>query len=438
MKYPIVTIIGRPNVGKSTLFNRIVGKRVSITEDIPGVTRDRISHLAEWGGRDFILVDTGGLDFLNKEHISTEILEQAKIGIEETDVIIFIVDGKNGITPVDSDIAMVLRKSKKPTILAVNKLDDHSKFDNIYEFYSLGITEVEGISAEQALGIGDLLDRVIEHLPDTSGIQADDDITKIAFVGKPNVGKSSLINKILNENRLIVSDEAGTTRDSIHLEINIDDTKYILIDTAGVRRKRSITDAVERYSVSRTFDAIDRSDISILLIDAVEGITEQDSKIIGYAHNKSRALIILVNKWDLIEKDSSSIYAFEKKIRTELPFLSYVPILFISAKTGKRIDKIFDLVKIVDNNYHLRVSTGILNDIIDNAITFNPPPTDKGRRLKLYYSTQIQTAPPKFLLFVNDKELMHFSYLRYIENQIRDNFGFTGVPLTFELRNRKE
>ncbi len=438
MDRPVVSIIGKPNVGKSTLFNRLIGKRVSITEDTPGITRDRIYQPAEWTGHNFYLVDTGGIDLETKETMNQSILSQAIRAAEDSDVILFVVDGKKGMTYEDENLAFELRKLSKPVILVVNKIDSKKAEENIYEFYTLGFENIVSVSAEQALGLGDLLDEIVARFPEKISTDEVENHTRISIIGKPNVGKSSLVNRLLNEDRMIVTAVAGTTRDSIDSEITYNGARYTLIDTAGIRRKRSIDEAVERYSVSRSFDAIDRSHIAILVIDATAGVTEQDSKIIGYAHDAGKAMIILVNKWDLIEKDNTSYKNFEDRIRTQLSFLPYVPILFVSVRTGQRIHRLMETVQAVENNYYLRVRTGILNQIITDAILYSPPPTDKGKRLKILYAMQASVGPPKFLLFVNDKELMHFSYLRYLENRIRQSFGFMGVPLTFELRNRKE
>lgn len=438
MRKPVVAIVGKPNVGKSTLFNKIVRRRVAITQDDPGVTRDRLYQEAEWQNRYFTLVDTGGMELENKERFSTEIINQAKLAIDTADVILFVVDSKSGVTPDDIEISNILRKSKKEIILVVNKIDSKKQEDGIYEFYQLGIENLRGISAENSLGLGDLLDDIVEKFPIDLEMESDEDITKVAIIGKPNVGKSSLINRLLKEERMIVTDIAGTTRDAIDSRFNYNGEDYLLIDTAGLRRKRAINEEVERFSVVRTLSAIDRSDICVLMIDAEDGVTEQDSKIIGYAHDQGKAMVIAINKWDLIEKDNKTVNNFTKEIRTKLGFLSYVPIVFISVKDNLRINKLFDLIESVNQNYSLRIRTGILNDIINDAILHNPPPTDKGERLKIFYMTQISVRPPKFLIYINKKELMHFSYRRYIENQIRENFHFIGVPLVFELRERND
>ncbi|WP_099203287.1 ribosome biogenesis GTPase Der [Miniphocaeibacter massiliensis] len=438
MDKPIVAIVGRPNVGKSTLFNRLVRKRIAITQDDPGVTRDRLYQEAEWQNRYFTLVDTGGLEPKNKELFSKEILGQAKVAIDTAEIILFVVDGRTGITPDDREIANILRKSKKEIILVVNKVDNKKFNDSIYEFYELGIDNIKPISAENSLGLGDLLDDIVEKFQVDLDVINNNETTKVAIIGKPNVGKSSLINRLLGEDRMIVTNIAGTTRDSIDSKFKYKGEEYVLIDTAGLRRKRAINEEIERYSVVRTLSAMDRSDICVLMIDAEEGVTEQDSKIIGYAHDAGKAMIISVNKWDLIEKDSKSYDNFEREIRKKLGFLNYVPIIFMSVKNNLRVHKLFEMIQAVNNNYSMRVSTGILNDIINDAVLHNPPPTDKGVRLKIFYMTQVSTRPPKFLIYVNKSELMHFSYQRYIENQIRENFSFSGVPLVFELRERGE
>lgn len=432
----VVSIVGRPNVGKSTLFNKLVGRREAITEDTPGVTRDRLYREAEWQNHRFTMVDTGGFEPDKENVIAKHIRMQAQIAIETSDVILFLVDGKEGVLSEDRQVANLLRRSGKPVIVVVNKIDTHHTPSDVYEFYELGFSEVMVISAEQGYGLGDLLDEVIAKLPLESSEEEESEITKVALIGKPNVGKSSMINFILKEDRMIVTDIAGTTRDAIDSYIQRGDDEYIFIDTAGLRRKRAINEAVERYSVVRTLSAIDRSDIAVLLIDATEGVTEQDTKIVGYAHDQGKGIIIVVNKWDLIVKDNHSFTQYERDIRNNLGFLAYAPILFTSVVTGQRVEKLFDVIKMVNNNYNLRINTGTLNEIINEATLRNSPPTDKGERLKIFYATQVSVAPPKFLIFVNKKELFHFSYLRYIENNIRQKFGFVGVPLQFEIRSR--
>ena len=437
MARPVVTIVGRPNVGKSTLFNKIVGHRISIVEDTPGVTRDRIYAEGEWLNNYFTLIDTGGIEPDSTDIILSQMRRQAELAIETGDVILFVVDGKAGLTGTDREIAEMLRKSRKKILLVCNKIDTPNTPDDIYEFYELGLGEPIVISSGQALGLGDLLDEVIANFPDESDTDYDEDVIKVAIIGKPNVGKSSLINNILGENRVIVSDIAGTTRDAIDTPFNIGEDKYVLIDTAGLRRQRSVDENIERYSVIRTLTAIERADICVIMIDAVEGITEQDAKIAGYAHNSGKASVILVNKWDAIEKEDKTYLKFEKDVRDVLSFMTYAPMLFVSAKTGQRVHKLFGMVKLVSNNHSMRIKTGVLNDIINEAVMMNQPPSDKGRRLKIYYGTQVASKPPKFVIFINDKELTHFSYTRYLENQIRNSFGFEGTPLQFEYSEKK-
>jgi GTP-binding protein len=438
MDRAIVCIVGRPNVGKSTLFNKLVGTRIAITEDTPGVTRDRIYAEAEWLGKYFTLIDTGGLEPENEEIIMSNIKRQADIAIDTADVILFVVDGKMGLTSTDNEIGNILRKSGKKVVLACNKIDTHKTPDEIFEFYELGLGEPIVISGEQGLGIGDLLDEIVKNFPEDRDTEYDEDLIKVAMIGKPNVGKSSLINNILGEERVIVTNIPGTTRDAIDTYFDYNDDRYVFIDTAGLRRKRSIYEDIERYSVVRTLTAVDRSDICILVIDATEGISEQDTKIAGYAHDNGKAIIIAVNKWDLIDKGTNTHLEFEKDIRKTLGFISYSPIVFISAMTGQRVDRLLELVNIVNNNYSLRISTGVLNDILNEAVLMNQPPSDKGKRSKIFYGTQVSARPPKFVIFVRNKELMHFSYVRYLENQIRNHFGFDGVPIIFEFREKGE
>ncbi|TJX16145.1 ribosome biogenesis GTPase Der [Tissierella creatinini] len=438
MKRAVVAIVGRPNVGKSTLFNRLVGRRVAITEDTPGVTRDRIYAEGEWLGRYFTLIDTGGLEPQDDDIIMSNIKKQAQIAIDTADVILFVLDGQAGLTATDKEVGEILRKSGKEVILVCNKIDTPKAPEEIYEFYELGMGDPMVISAEQALGLGDLLDRIVEQFPEDVETDDDEDLVRVAFIGKPNAGKSSLINHILGEERLIVTNIPGTTRDSIDSYFEFDNNKYVFVDTAGLRRKRSIYENVERYSVVRTLTAVDRADICVLVVDATEGITEQDSKVVGYAHDNGKGIIIAINKWDLVDKDSKTYLSFEKDIRESLGFINYAPIVYISAKTGQRVNKLLELLNVVNNNYNLRISTGVLNDIINQAVLMNQPPSDKGKRGKIYYGTQVGVRPPKFVIFVNDKDLMHFSYMRYLENQIRDHFGFSGVPIQFELREKGE
>ncbi|MBU5314139.1 ribosome biogenesis GTPase Der [Tissierella carlieri] len=438
MNRAIVCIVGRPNVGKSTLFNKLVGKRIAITEDTPGVTRDRIYAEGEWLGKYFTVIDTGGLEPENEEIIMKNIKRQAEMAIDTADVILFVVDGLEGLNSTDREIGNMLRKSGKNVIVACNKIDTPNFKNQVYEFYELGLGEPMIISGEQGLGIGDLLDEIVKHFPEDKDTDYDEDLIRVALIGKPNVGKSSLINNILGEERVIVTNIPGTTRDAIDTYFNFGDNRYVFIDTAGLRRKRSIYEDVERYSVIRTLTAVDRSDICVLVIDAAEGVTEQDTKIAGYAHDNGKAIIIAVNKWDLVKKDSNTHLEFEKEIRRVLGFITYAPIIFISALTGQRVDKLLELINVVNNNYNLRISTGVLNDIVNEAVLMNQPPSDKGKRAKIYYGTQVSVRPPKFVIFVNYKELMHFSYVRYLENQIRNHFGFVGTPIQFEFRQKGE
>ena len=436
---PIVAIIGKPNVGKSTLFNRLAGDRISIVQDTPGVTRDRIYADVEWLNYTFTLIDTGGIEPKTNDLILKHMRGQAEIAIGTANVILFVVDGKTGMTDTDQEVATMLRKSKKPVILAVNKIDNMKEpaFE-VYEFYNLGLGEPIPFSAGQALGLGDLLDEVVKNFVDYDEEETDEDILKIAIIGKPNVGKSSLVNKLLGEERVIVSDIAGTTRDAIDTLVEYENEKYIFIDTAGIRRKSRVSDDIEHYSIVRTLGAVERSDVSVIMIDAETGITEQDAKIAGIAHEKGKACIVVVNKWDAIEKNNKTMPNYLLDLDTVLSYMTYSPKLMISAKTGQRINKLFDLIKVVSSNHALRISTGVLNDVLYEAMAMNQPPSDKGRRLKIYYMTQISVKPPTFVLFVNDKELMHFSYKRYIENQLRAAFGYVGTPLHFIVRERKE
>lgn len=436
MNKAIVCIVGRPNVGKSTLFNRLIGKRIAITEDTPGVTRDRIYAEGDWLNHNYTLIDTGGLEPENEDTIMSNIKKQAQIAIDTADVILFVVDGLEGLSSTDMEIGNILRRSGKNIILTCNKIDTHKTPPHIYDFYELGLGEPMIISAEQGLGIGDLLDEMIKYFPEESLLAEEEDEIRVSFIGKPNVGKSSLINNILGEERVIVTNIPGTTRDSIDSTFEHNDNKYVFVDTAGLRRKRSIYENIERYSVVRTLTAIDRSDLCVLVIDATEGISEQDTKIAGYAHDNGKGMVIAVNKWDLVEKHGGTYLDFEKEIRQTLSFMSYAPIVFISALTGQRVDKLLELINIVNNNCNLRISTGVLNDILNQAILMNQPPSDKGRGVKIYYGTQVAVKPPKFVIFLKNKDLMHFSYMRYLENQIRSHFGFAGTPIVFELRER--
>ncbi len=439
MSKPVVAIVGRPNVGKSTLFNSIIGERVSIVQDTPGVTRDRIYADVTWLDKQFTMIDTGGIEPESNDIILSQMRAQAEIAIDTADVIVFITDVRQGLVDDDAKVADMLRKSRKPVILCVNKVDDFKKYmPDVYEFYNLGIGEPVPVSAASRLGIGDLLDAVINLFPEGAGDEEEDDRPKIAVVGKPNVGKSTLINRLCGENRVIVSDIAGTTRDAIDTEVIHNDKEYVFIDTAGIRKKNKVKEDIERYSVIRAIAAIERADVVLLVIDAVEGVTEQDAKIIGVAHDNGKGIIVIVNKWDAREKDDKTIYRDTEKIREVLSFMSYAEIIFISAKTGQRVDQIFDMIDVVMENNAMRVQTGVLNEIMTEAVAMQQPPTDKGKRLKLFYITQASTKPPTFVIFVNDKKLMHFSYQRYIENKIRDTFGFRGTSLRFIIRERKE
>lgn len=437
MSKPIVAIVGRPNVGKSTLFNVLAGDTISIVKDTPGVTRDRIYADCNWLDMNFTLIDTGGIEPDSKDIILSQMREQAQIAIDTADVIIFIVDVRQGLVDSDSKVADMLRKSRKPVVLAVNKVDSFQKFGNdVYEFYNLGIGDPVPVSAASRLGIGDLLDEVTKHFSTEQLEEEEDERPKVAIVGKPNVGKSSLINKMLGENRVIVSDIAGTTRDAVDTEVSFGGTDYIFIDTAGLRRKSKIKEDLERYSIIRTVTAVERADVVILMIDATEGVTEQDAKIAGIAHDRGKGIIVAVNKWDAIEKNDKTIYEFTRKVQDTLSFMQYAEIVFISAVTGQRIGKMFELIDLVRESQTLRIATGVLNEIMTEAVALQQPPSDKGKRLKLYYMTQVAVKPPTFVIFVNDKELMHFSYVRYLENKIRESFGFRGTALKFIIRER--
>lgn len=439
MAKPIVAIVGRPNVGKSTLFNRIAGERISIVEDTPGVTRDRIYADAEWLDHHFTLIDTGGLEPDSDDMMLKHMYSQAEIAISSADVILFVVDVRTGMTDMDMQVANILRKADKPVVLAVNKVDDLAKYGmQVYEFYSLGLGDPFGVSGGQMIGLGDLLDEVVKHFPADKDDSAEDDSIKVAIIGKPNVGKSSLVNRILGENRVIVSDVAGTTRDAIDSEYELNGQKYVFIDTAGMRRKAKIKESIEKYSIIRAVAAVERADVCILMINAVEGITEQDTKVAGIAHEAGKAVIIAVNKWDLIEKDNHTMNKFLKDIDTEFKYLSYAPRIFISAATGQRVTKLFELITMVSENNSRRIATGMINDVLIEAMAMNQPPAEKGKQLRIYYMTQVSVKPPTFVLFVNDTELLHFSYKRYLENQLRDAFGFVGTPIHFIARNRKE
>ena len=437
MSKPIVAIVGRPNVGKSTLFNVLAGETISIVKDTPGVTRDRIYADCTWLNMNFTLVDTGGIEPDSRDIILSQMREQAQIAIDTADVIIFIVDVRQGLQDSDSKVADMLRKSGKPVVLAVNKVDSIQKFGNdVYEFYNLGIGDPIPVSAASRLGIGDLLDEVSKHFTLEQLKEEEDDRPKVAIIGKPNVGKSSIINKLLGENRVIVSNIAGTTRDAVDTEVVYNGTEYIFIDTAGLRRKSKIKEDLERYSIIRTVSAVERADVVILVIDATEGVTEQDAKIAGIAHDRGKGIIVAVNKWDAIEKNDKTIYEFTKKIKDTLSFMQYAEMVFISAVTGQRMNKMFELIDMVRENQTMRIATGVLNEIMTEAVAMQQPPSDKGKRLKLYYMTQVAVKPPTFVIFVNDKELMHFSYVRYLENRIRESFGFKGTALKFLIRER--
>ena len=439
MSKPIVAIVGRPNVGKSTLFNVIAGDMISIVKDTPGVTRDRIYADCTWLDKNFTLVDTGGIEPDSSDVILSQMREQAEIAIQTADVIIFLVDVRQGLVDADSKVADMLRRSGKPVILVVNKVDSFQKFmADVYEFYNLGIGDPIPVSAASRLGIGDMLDEVAKHFRKEQLTEEEDDRPRIAIVGKPNVGKSSIINKLIGENRVIVSDVAGTTRDAVDTVVTRNKKEYILIDTAGLRRKSKIKEELERYSIIRTVTAVERADVVVVVIDAAEGVTEQDAKIAGIAHERGKGIIIAVNKWDAVVKDNKTVNKYTNKIREILSFIPYAEILFISAKSGQRLPKLFDYIDVVIANQNLRVPTGVLNEILTEAVALQQPPSDKGKRLKLFYITQVAVKPPTFVIFVNDKELMHFSYTRYIENKIREAFGFRGTSLKFITRERKE
>ncbi len=439
MAKPMVAIIGKPNVGKSTFFNYIVGKRLSIVEDIPGVTRDRIYADSNWRGRDFTLIDTAGIEPETKDEILFGMREQANIAINMADVIVFITDIKQGVTAADEEIAMMLKKSGKPIVLVCNKADNFGKTsDDIYEFYNLGLGDPIPVSSTNALGIGDVLDEIYRHFPENDETQEDEEIINVAIIGKPNVGKSSLVNKILGENRVIVSNVAGTTRDAIDSYFENETGKYNFIDTAGIRRKSKVNDSIEKFSVMRTLLAVERSEVCLLMIDAVEGVTDQDAKIAGEAHEAGKGIIIVINKWDEVEKETGTLEKYKKDVYNKLSYLSYAPIIFISAKTGQRVDKLFELIKKVAKNNSFRVSTSTLNQVINEAIAVVQPPTDKGRRLKILYATQCSSRPPTFIIFVNSKELFHFSYERYLSNQIRSNFELEGTPIRIIAREKGE
>ncbi len=437
MSIPIMAIVGRPNVGKSTLFNRIIGSRLAIVEDRPGITRDRIYAAAEWLSRPFRVVDTGGLEVGEMDEITKRIRAQVELAIDEAQVIVFVVDGIAGITPADEEIAQWLRISQKPVIIAVNKLDNPKRISLVYDFYSLGFSDTIPISAEHATGIGDLLESVFHHFPDHQEDITDEDAIKIAVIGRPNVGKSSIVNSMLGEDRVLVSDVAGTTRDAIDTAFELDGQPFQIIDTAGMRKRGKVYEATEKYSVLRALRAIERSDVAILVIDGKDGIIEQDKHIAGYALEAGKAIVVVVNKWDIVEKDEKTAQEFEKKFRSHFPFLSWAPILFVSAKTGRRVVSVLETVVIAAQNHSHRISTSTVNTLIQDAVAMTPPPTDKGKRLKILYATQVSVKPPTFAVFVNHAEMMHFSYERYLENRLREAFGFVGTPIRLVIRQRE-
>lgn len=439
MSKPIVAIVGRPNVGKSTLFNALAGQKISIVKDTTGVTRDRIYADIDWLNYNFTMIDTGGIEPDSSDIILAQMREQAQIAIDTADVIIFMTDVKQGLIDADAKVADMLRRSQKPVVLVVNKVDNFNKMmADVYEFYNLGIGDPVPISASQRSGIGDMLDKVVEHFKSLDLEEDEDDRPKVAIVGKPNVGKSSIINKLTGESRVIVSNIAGTTRDAIDTDVKWNGKEYVFIDTAGIRRKSKVKEDIERYSVIRTVTAVERADVVVIVIDATEGVTEQDAKIAGIAHENGKGIIIAVNKWDAIEKNDKTVYEYTNKVRQILSFMQYAEIMFISAKTGQRLPKLFDMIDMVIENHTMRIETGVVNEIMAEAVAMQQPPSDKGKRLRLYYITQVSVKPPTFVIFVNDKELMHFSYTRYIENRIREAFGFRGTPLRFIIRERKE
>lgn len=436
---PIVAVVGRPNVGKSTLFNALAGSRLAIVKDTPGITRDRLYADVTWLNTNFTLIDTGGIEPDSKDVILAQMREQAQTAIDTADVILFMTDVKQGLVDADFRVADMLRKSGRPVVLAVNKVDSFEKYmPDVYEFYNLGIGEPWPISASERQGLGDMLDEVISHFAESSDEEEEDERPKVAIVGKPNVGKSSILNKLAGENRVIVSDIAGTTRDAIDTEVKYQGREYVFIDTAGLRRKNKIKEELEKYMIVRTVSAVERADVVVLVIDAAEGVTEQDAKIAGIAHERGKGMIIAVNKWDMVEKNDKTINEYKKKITQVLSFMPYAETIFVSAATGQRLVKLYEMIDMVIENHSLRVATGVLNEIMTEAVALQQPPTDKGKRLKLFYITQVSVKPPTFVIFVNDKELMHFSYTRYIENKIRESFGFRGTPLKFIIRERKE
>ncbi|MEG2246646.1 MAG: ribosome biogenesis GTPase Der [Peptostreptococcaceae bacterium] len=434
---PVVAVVGRPNVGKSTLFNKLAGKRISIVEDTPGVTRDRIFTEVEWLNKYFTLIDTGGIEPNSDDIILSQMRNQAMLAMDMAHVIMFVVDGKAGLTAADREVAQMLRKTKTPVILVVNKIDSQSQFDNVYDFYELGLGTPFGISSANSMGLGDLLDEVVANFPEGLDTEYDEDIIRVAITGKPNAGKSSILNNMLGEDRVIVSPIAGTTRDAIDTYLEKGDHKFLLIDTAGLRRKSKIYENVEKYSVIRAMSAVDRADVVLIVIDAEQGVTEQDTKVAGIAHDEGKACLFVINKWDLIEKNDKTMSIYTKEIRDKFPFMAYAPIVFVSAKTNQRMNKILESVVFLAEEHAKRVPTSTLNDVIGEAVLLNQPPSDKGKRLKIYYGSQTGTQPPKFTLFINDKSLTHFSYQRYLENKIRENFGFEGTPVRFEYREKR-
>lgn len=439
MAKPVVAVVGRPNVGKSTFFNYLAGKRISIVEDTPGVTRDRIYTEVEWRSKKFTLIDTGGIEPYSADIIMQQMKRQAELAIDMADVIVFLVDSRDGVTASDKEVATLLRKSKKPVLLVVNKVDRTGDIPpEVYEFYNLGMGDPLTVSSVHGLGMGDVLDEIYKHFPEDMDADIDEHIIKVAVIGKPNAGKSSLINKILGEERVIVSDIPGTTRDAIDTYVNVQGDEYMFIDTAGIRRKSKVTENIEKYSTMRSWTAVERADVCIIMIDATEGVTEQDTKIAGYAHEQGKSSIFVVNKWDLVEKETGTMETYKKTVMDKFPFMSYAPIMFISAKTGQRVNKLFEMIKYVADQAALRVSTGMLNDVLNEAVAMVQPPSDKGKRLKIYYMTQASVKPPVFILFINKAELMHYSYERYIENQIRKNFGFEGTPIKFIHREKRD
>lgn len=435
---PIVAVVGRPNVGKSTIFNKLTGTKISIVEDTPGVTRDRIFGEVEWLNKYFTIIDTGGIEPESDDIILSQMRNQAMLAVDMAHVILFVVDGKSGLTAADKEVADILRRTKKPVLLVVNKIDSKSQFDNIYDFYELGLGNPIAISGANSMGLGDLLDEVVENFPEGMNMEYDEDVIRVAITGKPNAGKSSILNNILGEERVIVSPIAGTTRDAIDTYFEKDENKFLLIDTAGIRRRSKVYENVERFSVIRSMSAVDRADVVLIVIDATEGVTEQDTKIAGIAHDEGKACIFVVNKWDLIEKDNKTMGNFRMSVREKFPFMTYAPILFVSAVSNQRIGKILETVVEVSAEQNKRVTTSVLNQVIGEAIMLNQPPSDKGRRLKIYYGTQTGVKPPTFNLFINDKELTHFSYTRYLENRLRENFGFGGTSIKIEYSQKKK